>query len=306
MDGDALGSLGALYLILKKMGKDVRATNDESIPESFYFLGNTEIIDKDLEAEVFNPDIIISLDAASKDQLWISYKEGISIFDTVPFIVIDHHITNKWFWTLNIIDPVASSTCELLYSICCTLWFKIFFDSEIATYLLMWINTDTNIYYNTNTTYETFLAAAELFKLWGDQRLITNQLFKKKWFAKSKLWWEALIRSKSFENGQIVGSSITKAMFEKTETNSEQTSGLLNEFYANIEWAKVAYLLYETPDNTIKWSLRGFTPEYNVSQVAQHFWGGWHIQAAGFTSEGTIEEVEKKLIDNIKKIVILK
>ena len=69
MDGDALGSLGALYLILKKMGKDVKATNDESIPESFHFLGNTEIIDKDLEVEVFQPDIIISVDAASTEQL---------------------------------------------------------------------------------------------------------------------------------------------------------------------------------------------------------------------------------------------
>ena len=129
MDGDALGSLGALYLILKKMWKDVRATNDETIPESFHFLWNTEIVDKDLEIETFKPDIIISLDAASTDQLWITYKEYIAMFDTTPFIVIDHHITNKWFWELNIIDVKASITCELLYAIFWTLWFKMYFYS---------------------------------------------------------------------------------------------------------------------------------------------------------------------------------
>lgn len=303
MDGDALGSLGGLYLILQKLGKNVKAINDETVPAAFSFLWVNTIIETELNLQDFQPDIIISLDAASPQQLWNTYIKNKTIFDNTSFIVIDHHITNGWFWNLNIIDAKMSSTCEFVYYILQELNLDQHIDSKIATLLLTGINTDTNIYYNTNTTYETFRAAAELFKLWGDQRTIANELFKKKWFAKSKLWWEALIQSKSFENWKIVGSSIIKAMFKKTETTHRDTTWLLNEFYANIEWAKVAYLLYETPDNTIKWSLRGFTADYNVSQVAQNFWGGWHIQAAGFTSEWTIEEVEKKLIDIIKDIL---
>ncbi len=306
MDGDALGSLGWLYFILQKLGKEVKAINDESIPEAFTFLWVDIIIEPTLDIQAFAPDIIISLDAASIGQLGNTYIENKTIFDTIEFIVIDHHITNDWFGNLNLIDPKMSSTCEYIYYILqeLDLWEHI--DSHIATLLLMGINTDTNIYYNSNTTYETFIAAAKLFKLGWDQRLITNQLFKKKWLNKSKLWWEALIKSQSFENGKIVGSSITKEMFDKTGTNSEQTSGLLNEFYANIDWAKVAYLLYETPENSIKWSIRWFTSDYNVSQIAQQFWGGWHIQAAWFIVEWkSIEEVERNLIDKINEIIIL-
>jgi len=58
-----------------------------------------------------------------------------------------------------------SSTCEFVYYILQELNLDQHVDSKIATLLLTGINTDTNIYYNANTTYETFLAAAELFKL---------------------------------------------------------------------------------------------------------------------------------------------
>lgn len=38
MDGDAWGSLAALALILKSMGKEVRAVNDCTVPPSLTFL----------------------------------------------------------------------------------------------------------------------------------------------------------------------------------------------------------------------------------------------------------------------------
>ena len=44
MDPDAFGSLGAFYLLLKKLGKEVRATNDEAVPENFSFLTKEDLI----------------------------------------------------------------------------------------------------------------------------------------------------------------------------------------------------------------------------------------------------------------------
>ena len=49
MDGDAWGSLAALALILKSMGKDVKALNDCAVPPSLAFLGNTELIEPNLD-----------------------------------------------------------------------------------------------------------------------------------------------------------------------------------------------------------------------------------------------------------------
>ena len=220
--------------------------------------------------------------------------------------MIDHHITNDWFGILNIINAEYSSTCELVFDIVSELWYAENIDPEIATYLLMGINTDTNIFYNSNTTYNTFKVASELFRLWGKQRQITSELFKKKWLNQSKLWWEALSVIKSHAEWQIVGTSITKELFQKTLTTYEHTSWLLNEFLANIDWAKISYLLYELPNSSIKASLRSFEAKHNVSEIAQSFWGGGHVQAAGFNIEWkSIEEVEEELIDKIKRLFII-
>jgi phosphoesterase RecJ-like protein len=183
------------------------------------------------------------------------------------------------------------------------MWYLEYVDKEIATSLLMWINTDTNIFYNTNTSTRTFRYATELFELGWDQRTIVFELFKKKKFSKSKLWGESLSIAKSHEWWKIVWSIITHEMYEKTSTSEEDTSWLINEFFTNIEWAKVAYLLSEAW-NWVKCSMRSFDAKHNVSEIAKKFWGGWHIQAAGFYIEwGSIETLEKRLVEALKKIV---
>lgn len=69
MDPDAFGSLGAFYILLKKLGKEVQATNDEAMPESFNFLTKETIIVPKIDIRNFAPEVIISFDAASLEQL---------------------------------------------------------------------------------------------------------------------------------------------------------------------------------------------------------------------------------------------
>lgn len=69
MDPDAFGSLTAFYYILKKLNKNVKAINDENKPESFVFLDKNQIFEPNLDLKEFNPDLIISFDAASIGQL---------------------------------------------------------------------------------------------------------------------------------------------------------------------------------------------------------------------------------------------
>jgi nanoRNase/pAp phosphatase (c-di-AMP/oligoRNAs hydrolase) len=69
MDPDCFGSLTALYLILEKQGYNVAAVNDEYNPKDFRFLNVNHIINPELNISEFNPDLIISLDAASLGQL---------------------------------------------------------------------------------------------------------------------------------------------------------------------------------------------------------------------------------------------
>lgn len=180
MDGDAFGSLTALYKILEKLWKTVKATNDEVPPENFSFLWNNHLITPNLNIKEFNPDLIIMLDTWWEERAWKIYTENKKIINEKNFVVIDHHITNTWFWKINIIDNKSSSTCEIIFRILKQLNLIQHIDKEISTLLIAWIITDTNIYYNSNTTPETLKTASELMKLWADYRLPIFHFFRKK------------------------------------------------------------------------------------------------------------------------------
>jgi len=300
MDPDCFGSLSALYHILKKEWFEVEAVNDEQIPENFKFLITKEdFIKTNLDIKEYNPDLIISLDAASIDQLWNTYKNNIEVFNNANFIVIDHHITNPGFWNMNLIDTSSSSTCELLFEILETIWLDKAIDSKIATMLLTWIYTDTNIYYNANTTPKTLETWAKLMRLWADFRKPIFEFFRKKEFNKTRLWWEVLKDIKISDNWKIVWWIITKENFENTSTTDKDTSGLINDFLANIEWTEICFLLYPLSDWKTKVSFR--SNEFDVSKLCQEFWWWWHKQAAWFNSDKDIYEVEKEILNILNK-----
>jgi phosphoesterase RecJ-like protein len=301
MDMDAFWSLSALFDILTTIWKDVRAVNDEEVIGSFSFTWYNQIIETNLDIKEYNPDLIISLDAASLDQLWNSYKNNVDIFNGANFVVIDHHKTNNWFWKINIIDINSSSTCELLFNILKELSLVQNLTAKSATALLSGIYTDTNIFYNSNTTSSTHHIAWELMDLGADFRMPYFELYKKKTFSASKLWWEVLSsKMKISDNWKLIWALVDKELFKKTNSNDRDLTGLISEFFANIEWVEVSFICYETSNWQVKTSFRS-TPNYDTSLIAQSFGWWWHKQAAGFISDMKLEEIEKDILEKIKK-----
>ncbi|MCP4522702.1 MAG: bifunctional oligoribonuclease/PAP phosphatase NrnA [Candidatus Gracilibacteria bacterium] len=299
MDPDCFGSLAALYLILEKKGYTVHAVNDDPAPNDFSFLGMNNIIKTDLDIQTYNPDLIISLDAASLSQLGNIYQDNQELFKTTDFVVFDHHITNPGFGSLNIINTNASSTCEVLFHTLEILGLDNVIDPKIATLLTAGIHTDTNIFYNANTTPETLITAAKLMKYGADFRAPMYEFYKKKTFQRTKLWGEVLKDIQQAENGKITYALIDEALFTKTGTNNSDTTGITNEFLANMEGSEVCFLLYPTGENTIKGSLR--SKSIDVSAICASLGGGGHKLAAGFNFTGDIQEIEKILLGKLKE-----
>lgn len=298
MDPDAFGSLWAYYHILKKLWKEVKATNDMNPPKNFDFLNSSEIIEVWLDIEKYNPDLIISFDAASTGQLWETYIKYENLFKEKDFVVIDHHMTNPWFWSLNIVNPDFSSTCELAYYILEKFNLVKYIEKKEATLLTAWIHTDTNVFYNQNTSPETLRTAAKLMELWADFRSPMYNFFQKSTFNKTKLVAIAFDNLQKTEDGRVIWTKITKKDFEKTWTWDEETSWIINRLI-NIEWAEVAFFIYELWD-IIKWSFR--SKDFSVWDFCASFpWWGWHKNAAGLRSELTLEELEKEILSRLKK-----
>jgi phosphoesterase RecJ-like protein len=247
MDPDAFWSLWSFYYILEKLWKNVKAINDEQKPENFAFLDKNQIFETNLDLKKFNPDLIISFDSASTEQLWEIYKKNEKIFKKTDFVVIDHHITNSWFWNLNIINSNSSSTCELLFSIIKEIWFLKYLEEKELNLLMAGILTDTNVFYNTNVTVNTHFTAWELLNLWANSRNSIFEFFKKKTITKTKLLWKALqnleIIYNKINSKNIVYTILRKSDFEELNATDKETNWII-EHLINIENTELAFIIY--------------------------------------------------------------
>ena len=298
MDPDAMWSLWTLYSILKKLWKNVKATNENLPREDFAFLKSNSIFTEDLNIEKFAPDLIIILDTASTEQLWKPFEDYKHIFENTFKIVIDHHITNPWFWDLNIINTKTSSTCELIFEIIEELDWKEYIWKKEATLLMAWIITDTNIFYNLNTTSKSLKTSAKLLDLWADLRNIIFKYYNEASFEKTKLKGLIFDKMQKTPDWKIIWVKITKKDFKKTWTTEDNTSWIIMNLL-NITWCEIAFMLYDTES----WTKASFRSNaYDVWKLCSSFpWGGWHKYAAWFRSTKSLDEVEEEVFRRLKK-----
>lgn len=286
-DGDALGSVTALMHILQRLGKRHSAFCATSTTEKLLFLPHADTVTTNIDVWQDNIDLIIVLD--SGDLRYAGIDEHIKALSNRPFIInIDHHPTNERFGDLNLVIPEAASTTQILYH-----FFRvnaIDIDPHVATCLLTGIITDTGNFTNSATTTASLSIAGELVKRGGDINLIKRIIFQSKSVNALKLWGAVLSRLEEHDTHKIVYSYITKADLEEHGVDEEEVEGLAN-FMNNLADGKAALILREQDTGKMKGSFRTTREDIDVSEIAKLLGGGGHKKAAGFSAEGTPEEV---------------
>lgn len=245
-------------------------------------------------------DLLITVDCADLTQLGSFYKQNYAVFSDIPSINIDHHVSNKNFGSLNLVDTGVSSTTQLLFS-----WFKSMnasIDEDIATLLLAGIITDTGSFQNANTTPESFDAAAELIDLGGRQQEIIRHVYKTKQLNSLKLWGKILSKIQVNETYRYLWSSATQNDFQQTGTTSTDKGDIIDELMTNAQEADVILLLEEKPDGSLHGSLRSTSEDIDVSTIAQKYNGGGHTMAAGFTiPNATVDTHQNQILADIEQ-----
>lgn len=288
-DGDAVGSSLAMYMTLKKMGKDVDLIIPE-LPRVFNFLPCADEIKKEGKNESY--DLAIALDAATIKMLngWVNYFEEASVK-----ISIDHHSTNTMYADLNYVNPDAPACTQVLINI--IEYFGVEIDKEIGSCLLTGIITDTGGFQYQSTTPETFEFASGLLKKGVNVSEIYKQVMNTKSRANFELRKRAIDRMEFISDGKIVCTYITKQ--DEIDLNAEpgDHEGIVDEG-RTIEGVEVSIFIRETSKG-FKASLR--SNEYvNVSDVCLMFGGGGHFHAAGCTINQSLEQVKEKIINQVK------
>jgi phosphoesterase RecJ-like protein len=287
-DGDALGSLLAMTLTLRGLKKDVEMYlgGSGSLPRQYAFM-QLDGLRRDLPADL-EQRVLVAVDCAKADRIGPD-PEPIERASLV--IDIDHHHDNTRFGDLNLIVADASSTGEVLRDVIRVLVVEL--TPELAEPLYIALVTDTGRFQYTNTTPKSLRLAAELVEAGADVHEVFQQVYESVEFAKLKLLARALDRARVLEGGLIVVSHLLRKDFAEVGASEAYSEGIIDSLRA-VEGAELAALIREPPRDdgpTRRVSLRASVDELDVSAIARLFGGGGHRQAAGFSSDASIDEI---------------
>jgi phosphoesterase RecJ-like protein len=289
-DGDALGSSLSLYPILKKMNKKVTVFNaTKPLPQYLDFLPNFDKVTDKLPKKI---DLTISFDCGSFDRLGLESKPSF-------LINIDHHISNTNYGDINLIEPNAASTSQVIFNMLKANNVEIDKDSAICIYTAL--VTDTGSFQYESVNDRVFEMAAELVKCGVSPDYVAKMLFQRDRLSRLRLLAKAYETIELCCEGKAAFVEVTKEMMEITGAIKEDTDTIVNSVRA-IATVEVACLLREE-DEGIKISLR--SKNYaDVSKIATKYGGGGHIRAAGATiKEFDLKKVKEMLKNDIKEIL---
>ena len=203
-DGDTLGSGFALLKALRNMGKRARLQNNDPIPKKYEYLY------KDVVADEFQPDFVVSVDVAERrllgDDLGALYGERVDL-------AIDHHETSRTFAKETYCESDSASCCELIYLLVEAMGTPI--TKEIADCIYTGMSTDTGCFRYSNVTPRTHRIAAELIEAGADHSRINVAMFETKSMNNIMLERMCLDSLKSYAEGKIALIAVTKAMLEE-------------------------------------------------------------------------------------------
>src|ERR671929_94809 len=290
-DGDALGSLLAMKLALDQLGKDsvMVLLGDAPPPGEYAFMPLAEL--RRRWPDDVSERVLLAVDCANESRI-----ADPEVLGRVPLSIdIDHHHDNTRFGRINLIVADASSTGEVLRDLFRELDVEL--TPEIAEPLYIALVTDTGRFQYTNTTPKALRLAAELVEAGADVHRVFRDVYESVQFAKLKLLARALERAQIYDGGRLVVSYLVRSDYTDVGAPEAYSEGIIDYLRA-VEGADMAALIREPPRSdgpARRVSLRASTDEIDVSAIARKSGGGGHRQAAGFSSDDSIEEITKFL-----------
>lgn len=286
-DGDAIGSLLAMGRILDALGKKFMLLCVDRVPVRLRFLPHSRSIRN--TADGFTPDLLISVDADGPSRLGEVARPLIEA--GLPIINLDHHITNEYFGTVNLVDPSLVSTTEGVLALLDALEIRL--NKRIAVCLLTGLVTDTRGFRTANVTPKSLTTASRLIEAGADLPRIVEEALDRRSVSELRLIGQGLT------NFQLEEHAIwTVLPFDKDRAEVAPTG--LSSMLLGAKNARVSAVFREKPEGEVEMSFRA-APGYDVAGVAVALGGGGHKLASGAMLEGPLEEVVARVVPLLKQ-----
>jgi phosphoesterase RecJ-like protein len=288
-DADALGSMLGLAAFLRSRGTATICTfpNEPLEPPRWAALlpGSGDLVEAaDVPAA---PDVMVTCDCASADRLG---RLQANADRARELIWIDHHRSNDGLGTVALIDPEASSTCEMVYRLIAAMGGEPNDDTALCLYA--GLVTDTGKFQYRATTPATLRVAAALRERDFDHAGLVQALYEDNRREYLELVGVGLRRLTHVPEADLVWTYLTQADLEAAGVHPAETDDLIDVIRTARD-VDVAAVLKQTKDGRVKVSARS-RGGHDRAAVAAGFGGGGHRHAAGYTSaHGPAETLER-------------
>jgi bifunctional oligoribonuclease and PAP phosphatase NrnA len=291
-DGDALGSLIGMNGLLDAMGKRSDmfiAPSDLPVPREYRSLALGGALNAP-PADMAQRTVVL-LDCGNIDR-----NPAAVLRDGAHLINIDHHHDNTLFGTLNLVDPSASCTAEIVWDLMHGVGVKPTSASAEALYVAL--VTDTGRFMYENTGPRAHEMAAELIEAGVDVQAVYRRLYEEMPLAKLTLLGFALEHVRRFDEGALTLSHLNAEDFDRAQADESFSEGIVDHLRA-VDGTKVAVLVRELTGQDSrgkrKVSLRATDDDVDVSVIARSQGGGGHRRAAGFSTTRSVPELVELL-----------
>ncbi|MFA5021151.1 MAG: DHH family phosphoesterase [Patescibacteria group bacterium] len=261
--------------------------------------GNFKAEQVTTENSAYKYDLIITLDAPDFDALGKVYQNFTEFFFNTTVVNIDHKPENEHFGQINLVNPNAVATAEILFNLFQALEKK-YLDADIATALLSGLITKTRSFKSGNVTPKTLEIAGALMAAEANRELIVKNLYRSRTLPTLNLWGRALARLKGDAGNKLIWSLISEHDFLEAGADAKDLPEVIEELISFIPGVETVVLFYQLGEkicvlvNTLKnqnalYLASAYNPEGNKNLVRFCLLGK------------TLPEAEKEVIGKIKE-----
>ena len=286
-DGDAVGSMLAMGMLLKQMGKRVDLVAADRVPSVYRGLPGAEEIRHAMRVHgPYDAAILLECDGLARTRL-----RGL---DRFFLINIDHHASGREFAQINWIVRDACSVGQLVHVLVMAAGGTV--TPEMATCLYTTLLTDTGGFCYGAIEPSTFALAGELVQAGADPVKIARDVYFHNPFSKMLLLGKALshLHRSGDHNGALAWLWVTHEDMVSAGAVEEDCEGVAN-YALSAAGIEAAAFLRELPEGRIRLSLRS-KGHINVAAIAERLGGGGHENAAGCTLDGPMERATEEIL----------
>ena len=283
-DGDSICTSLALLFMGRQLGKEMAIFNKDATPFPFNHFPDIENI-KIGQIPAHAYETVILLECANVSR---SGQENLSDCFTIN---IDHHFSNDYYADINWVEPESAAVACMAFQLGENLGIK--FNPQISDHLYCGIVSDTGSFQFSNTRARSFEVSYRLIKHGASPIKVSEMLFNNNPPEKIKLLGQVLSTLNMNDNGNIAVITMFKKNLDDLNLKEIDTEDITT-LARSIKGVQMVLFFKEMKPNTFRISVRS-KDKANAALVAEHFGGGGHMHAAGFTVTGNYEDLLKTI-----------